>query len=835
MCPFLAAHAAGDPVVAISPAVKNSIESDGRARVIVRLRTAEPPAAGRQTSAEREHQRQFDITTRQQRLRESLRGTKHSIRHEFRSLPYVVVEVDAAALARLERATADVAQIGEDLLVAPTLADSIPQIEADIAHQQGFNGSGAVIAIVDTGVDNTHPLLAGRVIDEACFADREEPEDPPSCPNGGNQQFGTGAAVPCPFAPSTCRHGTHVAGIAAGAGDTPGVAPSANLFALQVFHRSTACGFEAPPCARAFISDITAALEYLYEQRDLYNLASVNMSLGSLPAVGACDAVVPELTAVIGNLKAAGVATVISSGNGSERQAISVPACIAAAVSVGAVDDDDSVASFSNVGSELDLFAPGVGILSSVPGGGFASLSGTSMAAPHVAGAWAVMRQANPLASVDEVLGLFVETGRPIFDGRSGGSITRPRIRLGAALGIEAPLPVLLSISPAALRAESGAITLTVLGSGFVRASVVRLNGVPRATVFVSETELRAQVTASDLQTQATSIAVSVVTPPPGGGSSATLSLVVLQPSLTVDRTTASPGTSVTVTLNDGRGVWNDWIAFARVGDPAGTYLNTRNVGEGNSTLTWTITTPATGGDYEFRLFRGGTFTRIATSPTVTVTGPPPPPPPPPPSPDPPTLTVSTTVASPGTPITVTMTNGTGVWNDWLAFARVGDPNGTYLNWRNVGAGNITLAWTINLPAAAGSYEFRLFRGGTFTRIATSPTVTVTGALPPPPPPPSPDPPTLTVSTTVANPGAPVTVTMTNGTGVWNDWLAFARVGDPNGTYLKWRNVGTGNITLAWTVNMPATTGTYEFRLFRGGTFTRIATSPAISVVPAVP
>jgi hypothetical protein len=60
-------------------------------------------------------------------------------------------------------------------------------------------------------------------------------------------------------------------------------------------------------------------------------------------------------------------------------------------------------------------------------------------------------------------------------------------------------------------------------------------------------------------------------------------------------------------------------------------------------------------------------------------------------------------------------------------------------------------------------------------------------------------------------------------------------VGDPNGTYLKWRNVGTGNITLAWTVNMPATTGTYEFRLFRGGTFTRIATSPAISVVPAVP
>ncbi|HSD74502.1 MAG TPA: S8 family serine peptidase, partial [Steroidobacteraceae bacterium] len=413
--PVLSAYGATDAVDVTSEAVKKSVTANGRARVIIRLRTTELPATGRPASTDREQERRLDIATRQQRIRQYLRGTNHSVRREFRSLPYIVVEVDAAGLARLQQAIEDIAQIVEDPLVAPALASSIPQIEADIAHAQGYNGSGSVIAIVDTGVDNAHPFLAGKVIDEACFADREQPTDPGSCPNGSNQQFGAGAAVPCAFTPATCQHGTHVAGIAAGSGATPGVAPSANLFALQVFHRSTQCSiFEDIPCARAFSSDITAALEYVYERRALYNLASVNMSLGGALAPTPCDSLVPTIAAVIDNLKAAGIATVIASGNGSDRSMISFPACIGAAIAVGAVGDDDSVAFFSNVAEGLDLFAPGVGIVSSVPGGGFESFSGTSMATPHVAGAWAVMRQANPLASVDDVLGSFVDTGKPI-------------------------------------------------------------------------------------------------------------------------------------------------------------------------------------------------------------------------------------------------------------------------------------------------------------------------------------------------------------------------------------------------------------------------------------
>ena len=280
------AHGAPETRDVASAGVKKSIGVEGRARVVVRLYTTEPAATALVVSEDRERQRQLDIATRQQRIRDQLRGTSHSVRREFRSLPYIVVEIDAAGLARLQRAIGDVAQIVEDPLLEPSLAVSIPQIEADLAHEQGYNGSGSVIAIVDTGVDNAHPFLAGKVVDEACFADRELPADPGSCPNGDSQQVGLGAGAPCTFTATTCQHGTHVAGIAAGSGDAPGVAPSANVFALQVFHQSTQCSLsETVPCARAFTSDIAAALEYVYERRDLLNVASVNMSLRLDPVV----------------------------------------------------------------------------------------------------------------------------------------------------------------------------------------------------------------------------------------------------------------------------------------------------------------------------------------------------------------------------------------------------------------------------------------------------------------------------------------------------------------------------------------------------------------------
>src|SRR5262245_59887959 len=136
------AHSATENTDIVSQGVKKSIAAGGHARVVVKLREAEPLVAGRQMAADREQQRRLDISTRQQRIRALLRGSNHNVRREFRSLPYVVLEVDSQALARLQGATGDVAQIVEDRLFEPSLANSIPQIEADIAHQHGYNGAG---------------------------------------------------------------------------------------------------------------------------------------------------------------------------------------------------------------------------------------------------------------------------------------------------------------------------------------------------------------------------------------------------------------------------------------------------------------------------------------------------------------------------------------------------------------------------------------------------------------------------------------------------------------------------------------------------------------------
>ena len=90
--------------------------------------------------------------------------------------------------------------------------------------------------------------------------------------------------------------------------------------------------------------------------------------------------------------------------------------------------------------------------------------------------------------------------------------------------------------------------------------------------------------------------------------------------------------------------------------------------------------------------------------------------------------------------------------------------------------------------------------------------------------------PTLTVSATSVAPGAQVTMTLTNGPGGSTDWLALAATTAPNTSYLQYTYVGAGVTTRTWTVTMPTTPGTYEFRLFLNGGYTRAATSPPVTV-----
>jgi hypothetical protein len=161
------------------------------------------------------------------------------------------------------------------------------------------------------------------------------------------------------------------------------------------------------------------------------------MSLGGGQFTSTCDG--DPLKAAIDNLRSAGIATVISSGNDGFSNAVSAPGCISTAITVGATDDSDTVALFSNSSSVVDLFAPGVSIDSSVPTGtgpggtNFDNFEGTSMAAPHVAGAWAIARQVSPTSTVTQVENALDETGKPVTDTLASPQITRDRIRVFSA------------------------------------------------------------------------------------------------------------------------------------------------------------------------------------------------------------------------------------------------------------------------------------------------------------------------------------------------------------------------------------------------------------------
>ena len=412
------------------------IRDEGRARVIVRLQSRAEPFAQligkRARSFQTRTLRRVAIKRLQERI---LSRLTPEISHQFMHIPYMALTVDESELAHLA-GLPEVVGIHEDRLLGLLLNSSVPQIGGDLAWAEGYTGAGQVIAVLDTGVDREHSALAAKVVDEACFSTNTGPYNSESlCPSGGIEEFGPGAATPC-SGTLGCDHGTHVAGIAAADhSQYAGVARDADLMAVQVFSRlnSILVCFPYAECLSAYTSDVIRGLEYVYDQKDNFSIAAVNMSLGgtNYSSAQACDAAEPGVKAAIDNLRAAGIATVIAAGNDGVADALNSPACISTAFSVGAVTGSDSVASFSNSATWLKSLAPGTGIVSAVPGGGFDIKDGTSMAAPHMAGAVAVLNSAVPEASVYEIEDVLVGTGVLITDPRNGATL--PRVQVDAA------------------------------------------------------------------------------------------------------------------------------------------------------------------------------------------------------------------------------------------------------------------------------------------------------------------------------------------------------------------------------------------------------------------
>jgi hypothetical protein len=419
------------PAGAAAPRLGAGTSNTAERRVIVQLRTsaAETP-----------------------RVTALLRGNDRLV-HQFRVLPYATIQASDATIARL-RQSPDVAAVVPDTPMTIADAESTPLVGATAAQASFVNGAGQAVAVLDTGVARNHPFLSGKVVDEACYSSSS------TCPNGRTSQTGTGAAAPCTYAPAQCLHGTHVAGIAVGgpaAGvNFVGVAPGAKLVAVQVFSRFTnpVCSSfgQASPCALTLNSDILAGLEHIVAVAKLRHVAAVNLSIGGALHSTPCDTNV--LKPAIDALLSIGVATVVAAGNNGSSTGIAEPGCISSAVTVGATTKADAIASYSNTASFLDLLAPGSAIQSSVPGGGYAVLSGTSMAAPHVAGAFALGKQWRPNNTVAQLLLSFRIGGVKVTDPRNG--LTFPRLDVMRALGI-------VTIVPGAATATEGhVITIPV-------------------------------------------------------------------------------------------------------------------------------------------------------------------------------------------------------------------------------------------------------------------------------------------------------------------------------------------------------------------------------------
>jgi subtilisin family serine protease len=414
----------------------------------------------------------------------------------FESIPFLVMDANAQALQVLRRLPV-VLTVAEDQALelpdpfpkrpnrppneaAPQTGENESYNEAledwwhyfrtnvDDANNARFkgrseDGTTQTIAIVDSGVQSGHPWFqAGKVVEEACFAALHDSADTTqgACPNRTARQGGQGAAAPCDYH-LHCFHGTHVAGIAAGKW---GVAPEATVIAVQVFH----------PLSQEKISvnatDIIDALAHLASLTQRYNIAAVNFSLGGGQFNQSCDAADANWAAVRAGVQVLvdrGVAVVAATGNDGFEEAIAIPACLSNVISVGNttlgcafLDEyagacpagalEDKVWHESNSASFISLLAPGTHICSSSTMGIAGvelpperkcpqdettwQVGGTSQAAPHVAGAIALLKQYaaenRKDARVATLLGALQSSGVAV----SGKGETKTRIDVWAAI-----------------------------------------------------------------------------------------------------------------------------------------------------------------------------------------------------------------------------------------------------------------------------------------------------------------------------------------------------------------------------------------------------------------
>lgn len=326
----------------------------------------------------------------------------------------------------LEKIKADprVEFVSEDRLVFASERPVDPLVALAQATPTGITRVGAVgltnkgtnigVAVIDTGINLTHPDLASNIVaNKSCIKGKRNANDD----NG---------------------HGTHVAGTIAAIDNESGVvgvAPESKLIAVKVLNSQGSGTW----------SQIICGIDWVTANATAYNIKVANMSLGG---GGSSDnncgnSNNDALHRAICNSRNAGITYVVAAGNSGANASTSVPAAYDdAVITVSALADsdgalwglgsstsygpDDTFATFSNYGSVVDIGAPGVSIYSTYKNGGYAALSGTSMASPHVAGAAALYLKTHPGSSWTTVRNALITSGEALNNGHTDPSQLHP-------------------------------------------------------------------------------------------------------------------------------------------------------------------------------------------------------------------------------------------------------------------------------------------------------------------------------------------------------------------------------------------------------------------------
>lgn len=293
-----------------------------------------------------------------------------------------------------------------------TSASANHQIGADIVQVAGNTGIGRKIVVLDTGYNYNHPELKSSYLLGKSFVK-----------NVSDSMDDNG-------------HGSHVAGIITADGVDPkakGVAPDAGIIAGKVLDQN----------GSGYFSDVVAGIYWavdgpdgIYGTADDFGADAINMSLGTgMPYVykGFCNNVLPDLTNAIKYAVDRNVTVVVAAGN-SGGAGVSIPGCISYSTTVGAVDSKDKVASFSSKGNALDITAPGVNIYSTILGSSYATWSGTSMATPMVSGVIALVKNAHPVFTQNQVENKLFSTAKDLGSAGKDTSYGWGRVRANLAV-----------------------------------------------------------------------------------------------------------------------------------------------------------------------------------------------------------------------------------------------------------------------------------------------------------------------------------------------------------------------------------------------------------------